>query len=155
MTRWHLFGHNTSTSLRTRKVRSSSFMKCLHLWSRHVHTIWVTTRLHLFGDNPFAPFSDYMFAPLRWWSVRTPLVTILLHLFGHDMVAPLRLQYICTSSVTIHLHLCSHDTFAPLRDIIRLLIFSKAINNFIEVILATLWYFVRLWYLSMWHTLNT
>lgn len=143
----HLFRHGKFAPLRTKNVRTFGHNMFTPFGWQFVCTSSVTTHLHLFGDNPFAPFNDYMFAPLWWCSVCTPLVAILLHLFGHNMVAPLRLQHICTSFVTIHLHLFCHDTFAPLRNIIRLLIFSKAINNFIEVILATLCYFVRLWYL--------
>lgn len=140
----HLFGHGKFAPFRTGNVCTFGHNMFTPFGGRLVCTSSVTTHLQLFGDDPFAPFSDYMFAPLWWCSVRTLLVVILLHLFGHDMVAPLRLQHICTSFVTIHLHLFCHDTFAPLRDIIRLLIFSKAINNFIEVIFC---YFVWLWYL--------
>ena len=65
------------------------------------------------------PFSEVMFAPLRWWCILTLLVTIvctssvmtLLHPFSDNMFAPIR--YIFTSLVIICFHLFFHDTLAP------------------------------------------
>jgi len=147
----HLFVHKTFAPL-----GHNTFAL---LWTRHVCAPLDTVRTLLVTNYSHLSRQD-MFVHLRWWPIHTSLVTTLftfsvttyLHSLSDNFfallwwwsvriwyVAPLRWQHVCTSSVTIHSHLFGYDMylfgydrFAHVQGIIRLLIFSKTINNFIE-----------------------